>query len=143
LLSKAFHLATVESLRFEPNALGQRYRHRLPSIHRFLKFNLQAGKDCIAFVGLETDIIKAARIFLDDVQACAKLNTTPPSSIPHIVSGAAELQIAITHKFRFGLVDDAEFMMKRDLFDVESGNSDRTIAYWKARRDFMSLWHAH
>jgi hypothetical protein len=47
-----------------------------------------------------------------------------------------------TYRFRFGLVDDAEFMMKRDLFDVETGSSDRAIAYWKTRRDFISLWNA-
>jgi tetratricopeptide (TPR) repeat protein len=47
-----------------------------------------------------------------------------------------------TDCFRFGLVDDAEFTVDRDRFDVDCGRSDSTIAAWKAKRQFKSLWNA-
>jgi hypothetical protein len=48
-----------------------------------------------------------------------------------------------TDCFMFGEVNDAEFSMQRDLFDVACGSSgDRVIADWKARRLFKSLWNA-
>jgi hypothetical protein len=47
-----------------------------------------------------------------------------------------------TSCFVFGLVEDLEFSMERDPFDAECGSSERTIAAWKARRQFKSLWNA-
>jgi hypothetical protein len=46
-----------------------------------------------------------------------------------------------TDCFRFGLVDDAEFKVDRDRFDVDCGRSEGTIVAWKARRQFKSLWN--
>jgi hypothetical protein len=43
--------------------------------------------------------------------------------------------------FLFGLVDDVEFSMWRDLFAVECDNSERVITDWKVRRQFVSKWN--
>jgi hypothetical protein len=44
--------------------------------------------------------------------------------------------------FIFGIVDDLEFLIKRDPFDAECGSSQRAVADWKARRQFKTSWNA-
>jgi hypothetical protein len=43
--------------------------------------------------------------------------------------------------FVFGLVNDAEFSMSRDPFGLPCDSSERSIAEWKARRQFKSGWN--
>ena len=45
-----------------------------------------------------------------------------------------------TECFLFGFVEDVEFSMSRDVFDVDCERSDNIVAAWKARRQFKSLW---
>jgi hypothetical protein len=47
-----------------------------------------------------------------------------------------------TSCFIFGLVDDQEFSMSRDMFGVQCGSSKPVLDDWKARREFRSLWNA-
>jgi tetratricopeptide (TPR) repeat protein len=47
-----------------------------------------------------------------------------------------------TDCFTFGLVNDDEFNVERDFFDVGCSNDRNVIADWKARRQFNSLWNA-
>jgi hypothetical protein len=47
-----------------------------------------------------------------------------------------------TECFMFGFVEDVEFSMSRDLFDVDCEKSNNIVAAWKARRVFNSLWRA-
>ena len=44
--------------------------------------------------------------------------------------------------FVFGLVDDDEFSMSRDMFGVQCDTSRPTLEDWKSRREFKSLWNA-
>jgi hypothetical protein len=44
--------------------------------------------------------------------------------------------------FMFGEVEDVEFSIQRDLFDVECEGSESKLADWKARREFKSLWNS-
>jgi hypothetical protein len=46
-----------------------------------------------------------------------------------------------TDCFLFGLVDDVEFSMWRDLFTVECEKSERLLTDWKVRRQFVSKWN--
>jgi tetratricopeptide (TPR) repeat protein len=47
-----------------------------------------------------------------------------------------------TECFLFGFVEDVEFSMSRDLFDIDCDKSQNVVSTWKARRDFKSLWNA-
>ena len=47
-----------------------------------------------------------------------------------------------TECFLFGFVEDVEFSMSRDMFDVDCDRSNNIVAGWKARRQFKSLWRA-
>jgi hypothetical protein len=42
----------------------------------------------------------------------------------------------------FGMVDDDEFSMTRDMFGVQCGSSKSTLDDWKSKREFKSLWNA-
>lgn len=53
------------------------------------------------------------------------------------IKGARE-----TDCFTFGLVNDDEFSMERDPFDVACASDGNVIAAWKAARQFQSLWNA-
>jgi tetratricopeptide (TPR) repeat protein len=47
-----------------------------------------------------------------------------------------------TDCFTFGLVNDDEFSVERDLFDVACADDREVITEWKAGRQFKSLWNA-
>ena len=47
-----------------------------------------------------------------------------------------------TECFLFGFVEDVEFSMPRDLFDVDCDRSSNIVSAWEARRKFKSLWKA-
>jgi hypothetical protein len=44
--------------------------------------------------------------------------------------------------FIFGMVDDDEFSMSRDMFGVPCGSSGPTLDDWKSMREFKSFWNA-
>ena len=44
--------------------------------------------------------------------------------------------------FVFGMVDDDEFSMSRDMYGVQCDTSRPTLEDWKSRREFKSLWNA-
>jgi hypothetical protein len=47
-----------------------------------------------------------------------------------------------TSCFIFGMVDDDEFSMSRDMFGVPCGSGGPALDDWKSRREFRSLWNA-
>jgi len=44
--------------------------------------------------------------------------------------------------FMFGLVDDVEFMMQRELFSVDCGSGGAFLTKWKLGQNFQSQWNA-
>ena len=45
--------------------------------------------------------------------------------------------------FMFGLVDDVEFMMQRELFSVDCSGGDSFVNKWKVGEQFQSQWNAN